>query len=59
MQSQYDSLLEKTTNVFEQVEQKQTISLDKMIENLKKNEEAMSKWSENVKILSERGVDEG
>lgn len=59
MQSQYDSLLEKTTNVFEQVEQKQTISLDKMIENLKKNEEAMSKWSENVKILSERGVDQG
>ena len=59
MQTQYTSLLETTTNVFEQVEQKQTISLDKMIENLKKNEEAMSKWSENVKILSERGVDQG
>lgn len=59
MQKEYDSLLEKTTNVFEQVEQKQTISLDKMIENLKKNEEAMSKWSENVKILSERGVEQG
>lgn len=59
MQTQYNSLLETTTNVFDQVEQKQTISLDKMIENLKKNEEAMSKWSENVKILSERGVDQG
>lgn len=59
MQTQYNSLLETTTNIFEQVEQKQTISLEQMIENLKKNEEAMSKWSENVKILSERGVDQG
>ncbi|HFK2761593.1 TPA: tape measure protein [Enterococcus faecalis] len=59
MQTSYNSLLETTTNVFSQIEQKQTISLDQMIENLRKNEEAMSKWSSNVKILAERGVDQG
>ncbi|MBO0438972.1 tape measure protein [Candidatus Enterococcus ikei] len=59
MQTQYDSLREKTTSAFDAIEQKQTISLEQMVENLNKNAEAVRMWSENVATLAERGVDQG
>ncbi|MGM0220062.1 tape measure protein [Enterococcus sp. AZ126] len=59
MQSQYDTLREKTTSVFEAIEQKQAISLEQMVENLNKNAEAVQQWSTNIATLAERGVDQG
>lgn len=59
MQMQYDSLREKTTSVFDAIEQKQTISLEQMVENLNKNAEAVQSWSTNVATLAERGVSQG
>lgn len=59
MKAQYDSLREKTTSAFDAIEQKQTISLEQMVENLNKNAEAVQAWSNNVATLAERGVDQG
>jgi tape measure domain-containing protein len=59
MQSQYDSLREKVTSAFDAIEQKQTISLEQMVENLNKNAQAVEAWSMNVATLAERGVDQG
>lgn len=59
MNDMYKKLVEQSTNAFETMEQKESISLDKMAENLKKNAEAMEKWSTNVALLAEAGVDDG
>ncbi len=59
MNDMYKKLVEQSTNAFETMEQKESISLDKMAENLKKNAEAMEKRSTNVALLAEAGVDDG
>lgn len=59
MNDMYKKLVEQSTNAFETMEQKESISLDKMAENLKMNAEAMEKWSTNVALLAEAGVDDG
>lgn len=59
LKSQYDDLREKTTSAFDAIEQKQTISLEQMVENLNKNAQAVEAWSMNVATLAERGVDQG
>lgn len=59
MNDMYKKLVEQSTNAFETIEQKESISLDKMADNLKKNAEAMEKWSTNVALLAEAGVDDG
>ncbi|MBK0038326.1 MULTISPECIES: tape measure protein [unclassified Enterococcus] len=59
MNDMYKKLVEQSTNAFETMEQKESISLDKMAENLKKNAEAMEKWSTNVALLAKAGVDDG
>ncbi len=45
---QFEDLSSKTCNAFEEIEQKQDVSLDKMLETLRKNREATEKWSENL-----------
>ncbi len=59
MQSQYNSLVGASTNAFEQIKQNETVSIDKMIENLDKNAEATSNWATNIKELAKRGVGDG
>ncbi|MBF0778186.1 tape measure domain-containing protein [Streptococcus cuniculi] len=59
MRSKYNDLLETTTNMFDQIEMKSAISVDQMIANLQKNQEAMNAWADNLNVLASRGVDEG
>lgn len=59
MNEMYKKLVEQSTNAFETIEQNEAISLDKMVDNLKKNAQAMDDWSTNVAKLAERGVDDG
>ncbi|MEB6179692.1 tape measure protein [Enterococcus casseliflavus] len=59
MNDMYKKLVEQSTDAFNVIEQNETISLNKMIDNLKKNAQAMDDWSTNVAKLAERGVDDG
>lgn len=59
MNDMYKKLVEQSTDAFNVIEQNEAISLDKMIDNLKKNAQAMDDWSTNVAKLAERGVDDG
>lgn len=59
MRSKYNELLETTTNMFDQIQMKSAISVDEMIANLQKNQEAVNNWATNLNILAERGVNEG
>ncbi|MDG4966256.1 tape measure protein [Lactococcus lactis] len=59
MKAQYDSIREAATNSFEQIQQKQAVSTEQMIENLTKNAEATSNWATNIAELSKRGIDDG
>ncbi|VMM99867.1 phage minor tail protein [Streptococcus pneumoniae] len=59
MRSKYNELLETTTNMFDQIQMKSAISVDEMIANLQKNQEAVNNWATNLNTLAERGVNEG
>lgn len=59
MRTKYNELLETTTNLFEQIKYKSAISVDEMIANLQKNQEAVNNWATNLNTLAERGVNEG
>lgn len=59
MRTKYNELLETTTNMFDQIKMKSAISVDEMIANLQKNQEAVNNWATNLNILAERGVNEG
>ena len=59
MRTKYNELLETTTNMFDQIKMKSAISVDEMIANLQKNQEAVNNWATNLNTLAERGVNEG
>ncbi|HET3111519.1 phage minor tail protein [Streptococcus pneumoniae] len=59
MRTKYNELLETTTNMFEQIKYKSAVSVDEMIANLQKNQEAVNNWATNLNTLAERGVNEG
>lgn len=59
MRAKYDELLATTTNMFDQIQMKSAISVDEMIANLQRNQEAVNSWSANLDILAQRGVDQG
>lgn len=59
MRSKYNDLLETTTNMFEKIKYKSALSVDEMISNLQKNQEAVNNWATNLNTLAERGVNEG
>lgn len=59
MRTKYNELLETITNMFEQIKYKSAISVDEMIANLQKNQEAVNNWATNLNTLAERGVNEG
>lgn len=59
MRTKYNELLETTTNMFDQIKFKSAISVDEMIANLQKNQEAVDNWATNLNALAERGVNEG
>lgn len=59
MRTEYQSLEDKAGNVFDQITQKTAISMEQMIENMQKNQEAIASWSQNIAALAEKGVDQG
>ena len=59
MRTKYNELLETTTNMFDQIQMKSAISVDEMIANLQKNQEAVNNWATKLNTLAERGVNEG
>ncbi|MFQ7233662.1 MAG: phage tail tape measure protein, partial [Enterococcus hulanensis] len=59
MRTEYQSLEEKAGSVFDQITQKTAISMEQMIENMQKNQEAIASWSQNIAALAEKGVDQG
>lgn len=59
LESSLESYEDTATNVFSTIEQKSALSFEQMMENLKKNQEAMSAWSDNMKLAAEKGMDEG
>lgn len=50
----YQDLVDATTNMFSAMEQKSTVSAEKLIENLKKNQETMANWGDNMLKLREK-----
>ena len=50
----YQDLLDATTNMFSEMEQKSTVSAETLIENLKKNQETMANWGDNMLKLREK-----
>lgn len=57
--SGYEDLKSTTTNAFDAIEQKTAISMEEMAANLENNRVATEQWADNLKILAERGVDDG
>lgn len=59
MRAEYQSLQEKATNVFDQISQKTAVSIEDMIVNMQKNQEAINQWGHNLAILAERDINQG
>ncbi len=46
-------------NMFDVLSDKSEISVSKMKQNLQENQRIISQWADNIKILAERGIDQG
>ncbi|MCL1999136.1 MAG: phage tail tape measure protein [Turicibacter sp.] len=55
----FENYKQITTNMFDTVKERASISIEEMTENLRANAAAVEEWSENMRILVERGVDQG
>jgi len=54
----FEDLSGKTCNAFDEIEQKQDVSLDKMLETLEHNRKATANWSDNLAALYESAASE-
>lgn len=59
MKSQFETLRGDVQNAFQAIEQQTALSAEQMTANLQKNIEAVDKWSQNLEILAQRGLDQG
>lgn len=59
MKAQYEALRGDVQNAFQAIEQQTALSAEQMTANLQKNIEAVDKWSQNLEILAQRGLDQG
>lgn len=50
---------EKATDMFDTLSEKSEVSISKMTKNLEENQRIITKWSENIAKLAERGIDDG
>lgn len=55
----YNNYFESVSNGFDKLEQKETMSMDTFLENMRSNREATEDWSNNMKILMAAGIDQG
>lgn len=62
-QEEYEDLLEDrlaiTQNAFEKIESTIDVSLNEMIDNLESNQKLVDEWTDNLAILTDRGLNEG
>lgn len=59
MKAQYEALRGDVQNAFQAIEQQTALSAEQMTANLQQNIEAVDKWSQNLEILAQRGLDQG
>lgn len=59
MKAQYETLKGDVQNAFQAIEQQTALSAEQMTANLQQNIEAVDKWSQNLEILAQRGLDQG
>lgn len=59
MKSQYEALRGDVQNAFQAIEQQTALSAEQMTANLQQNIDAVDKWSQNLEILAQRGLDQG
>ncbi|PWR32205.1 hypothetical protein DK308_15555, partial [Listeria monocytogenes] len=59
MRQRFQELLDTTTIMFGQIEQKTAISVEQINANLEANRVATEQWATNLQVLAERGVDQG
>jgi len=59
MKDLLDERIAVTQNAFEKIESTIDVSLDKMIENLESNQKLVSDWTDNLAILTDKGLNEG
>lgn len=59
MQQEFANLKGEVQNAFQAIEQQTALSADQMTANLKKNIDAVDKWSQNLETLAKRGLDQG
>lgn len=59
MKAQFETLRGDVQNAFQAIEQQTALSAEQMTANLQQNIEAVDKWSQNLEILAQRGLDQG
>lgn len=59
MKSQFETLRGDVQNGFQAIEQQTALSAEQMTANLQQNIDAVDKWSQNLEILAQRGLDQG
>lgn len=59
MKSQLETLRGDVQNAFQAIEQQTALSAEQMTANLQQNIDAVDKWSQNLEILAQRGLDQG
>ena len=59
MKSQFETLRGDVQNAFQAIEQQNALSAEQMTANLQQNIDAVDKWSQNLEILAQRGLDQG
>lgn len=59
MKSQFETLKGDVQNAFQAIEQQTALSAEQMTANLQQNIDAVDKWSQNLEILAQRGLDQG
>lgn len=55
----FESIYDTATNMFSRLETESELSVEEMLENLRANQQALANWADNLKILAQRGIDEG
>lgn len=55
----WQSYVDHATDMFDALSNEADITVAEMTENLQKNQQIISEWSDNIAILAQRGVDEG
>lgn len=59
LRDSYENLKKTAGDAFDAIKQKQTISVQEMMDNMLKNQQAIQEWGTNLATLTKRGLDEG